>query len=143
MNIYFACSITGGREFEAVYQSMVAALVRAGHQVPTAHLAESGAGEKEAALGPGVVYARDVEWIRACDVLLAEVSVPSHGVGYEIGFALGLGKPVLALHQQGRRVSKMITGNPEPRLQVRAYRDAAEALQVMREFLAERSGLSS
>ena len=143
MNIYFACSITGGREFEAVYQVIVAALVREGHQVPTAHLAESGAGENEAALGPGAVYARDVEWIRACDVLIAEVSVPSHGVGYEIGFALGLGKPVLAIHQQGRKVSKMITGNPEPRLQVRAYREAAEALVVIREFLAGRSGVSS
>jgi len=41
MNIYFACSITGGREFEPVYQAIVHALVEAGHQVPTAHLAES------------------------------------------------------------------------------------------------------
>ena len=136
MNIYFACSITGGREFESVYQAIVAALVQAGHQVPTAHLAESGVGAVEAVLDPLEVYARDVDWIRASDVLIAEVSVPSHGVGYEIGFALGIGKPVLALYQQGRKVSKMISGNPDARLQVKAYQDAMDATHVIRDFLA-------
>lgn len=44
MNIYFACSITGGREFEPLYQAMVHALLKAGHTVPTAHLAEADGG---------------------------------------------------------------------------------------------------
>ena len=136
MNIYFACSITGGREFETVYQTMVAALVQDGHQIPTAHLAESGIGAVEAVLDPQTVYARDVDWIRACDVLIAEVSVPSHGVGYEIGFALGIEKPVLALYQQNRRVSKMISGNPDSHLQVEAYEDSAQAITLIRGFLA-------
>jgi len=137
MNIYFACSITGGREFEAVYQVIVEALVQAGHQVPTAHLAESGIGAVEAVLDPQAVYMRDVDWIRASEALIAEVSVPSHGVGYEIGFALGLGKPVLAIYQQGRKVSKMISGNQDANLQVRAYQDPHEAKQVIREFLSK------
>ena len=127
MNIYFACSITGGREFESVYQAIVRTLVEQGHQVPTAHLAESSVGVLEAALDPSEVYTRDVAWIRASDVLIAEVSVPSHGVGYEIGFALGNGKPVLALFQEGRKVSKMISGNPDTNLQVKSYQDFAEA----------------
>ena len=136
MNIYFACSITGGRDFESVYQTIVVALGQAGHQVPTAHLAESGIGAVEAAIDPQTVYTRDVNWIRASDALIAEVSVPSHGVGYEIGFALGIGKPVLALYQQGRKVSKMITGNPDAHLQVKAYQDAAEAVSLIGEFLS-------
>jgi 2'-deoxynucleoside 5'-phosphate N-hydrolase len=136
MNIYFACSITGGREFESVYQEFVATLVQAGHQIPTAHLVESGVGALEAGIDPVTVYTRDVDWIRACDVLIAEVSVPSHGVGYEIAFALGLGKPVLAIYQQGRKVSKMITGNPDMNLQEQAYQDSADGVRVLREFLA-------
>jgi nucleoside 2-deoxyribosyltransferase len=112
-------------------------LGQAGHKVLTAHLAESGAGEWEAELGPQAVYARDTDWIRECAVLVAEVSVPSHGVGYEIAFALGLGKPVLALHRADRRVSKMITGNPDALLQVRAFEDTAAAIGVMRAFLAD------
>ena len=134
MNIYFACSITGGREFESVYQEIVAALAQDGHQIPTAHLAESGVGAVEAGIDPLKVYARDVDWIRASDVLIAEVSVPSHGVGYEIGFALGIGKPVLCVYQAGRKVSKMITGNPD--VQVQVYQDSADATRVIRSFLA-------
>jgi len=136
MNIYFACSITGGRDFESVYQTIVAALAQDGHQVPTAHLAESGIGAVEAIIDPQTVYTRDVNWIRASAALIAEVSVPSHGVGYEIGFALGIGKPVLALYQQGRKVSKMISGNPDIRLQVKAYQDQQEAVHLIREFLS-------
>jgi len=136
MRIYFACSITGGREFESVYQELVAALAQDGHQIPTAHLVESGVGAVEAGIDPQAVYARDVDWIRTSAVLISEVSVPSHGVGYEIGFALGIGKPVLALYQQGRKVSKMISGNPDVNLQVKAYQDSADATHVLRDFLA-------
>jgi len=135
MNIYFACSITGGREFEAVYQSMVRALTEAAHEVPTAHLAESGVPAVEALIAPSEVYARDVAWIRQCDVLIAEVSVPSHGVGYEVGFALGLGKRVLALYREGRKVSKMISGNPDQNLSVCCYRTVEEAIQQIEKFL--------
>ncbi len=41
MNIYFACSVTGGSEFEPVYQTIVAALGADGHEIPTSHLASS------------------------------------------------------------------------------------------------------
>jgi nucleoside 2-deoxyribosyltransferase len=137
MNIYFACSITGGREFESVYQAIVQALAEKGHEVPTAHLAESGVTAIEAVIDPNEVYSRDVAWIRACDVLIAEVSVPSHGVGYEIGFALGMGKRVLAISQKRRKVSKMISGNPDPNLTVKTYETPSEAVQVMEAFLSQ------
>ncbi len=136
MNIYFACSITGGREFESVYQVITKALLEDCHEVPTAHLAETGVTEVEAVIDPSQVYARDATWIRTCDVLIAEISVPSHGVGYEIGFALGLGKPVLALYQDGRKVSKMISGNPDPNLLVKSYQNSEHAVELMRAFLS-------
>jgi len=135
MNIYFACSITGGREFESVYQEIVRALVEKGHEVPTAHLAESGIGAVEAVISPNDVYERDANWIRACDLLIAEVSVPSHGVGYEIGFALGIRKPVLALYQSGRKLSKMISGNPDKNLKVETYDTPENAIRVIADFL--------
>ena len=137
MNIYFACSITGGREFEPVYQDLIKALLADGHDVPTAHLAASNVVSLEAVVDPLEVYERDVSWIRAACAVVAEVSVPSHGVGYEIGFALDAGKPVLCLLQEGRKVSKMISGNPHPLLQLKAYRDSAQAVELMRKFLTE------
>jgi nucleoside 2-deoxyribosyltransferase len=135
MNIYFACSITGGREYEPVYQAIVAALTGDGHEVPTAHLADPGAAAQEAELGPQVVYARDTDWIRACHVLIAEVSVPSHGVGYEIGYALGLGRRVLAVYQEGRKVSKMISGNPDSNLTLMKYQTPEDAIPQIRGYL--------
>ena len=137
MNIYFACSITGGREFESIYQIITQALLDDGHVVPTAHLAAPGVTAQEAAIDPFEVYTRDVNWICGSDVLIAEVSVPSHGVGYEIGYALGLGKPVLALHQQGRKVSKMISGNPDTNLYVMSYETPNQVVTLIREFLSK------
>ena len=138
MNIYFACSITGGRELESVYQELVAALLADGHEIPTSHLAQSEVMSQERVISPREVYERDVNWIRGCDVLVAEVSVPSHGVGYEIAFALGLGKPVLCLYQQKRRVSKMITGNPDTNLTVKGYETIQDAISEARSFLDNR-----
>ena len=137
MKIYFACSITGGRAFESVYQEFTRALLVDRHEVPTAHLAESNVVALEKVIDPREVYDRDVSWIRGCDALIAEVSVPSHGVGYEIGFALSEGKRVLCLAQAGITVSKMITGNPHPALQVKYYRDVAEGVGMISAFLSD------
>lgn len=135
MNIYFACSITGGRQFESTYQEIVAALTADGHEIPTSHLAQSEALENERGLAPRDVYERDVNWIKNCDALIAEVSVPSHGVGYEIGFALNIGKPVLCLHQKDKKVSKMITGNSSPALTVTTYLTVKEAIKQAHIFI--------
>jgi nucleoside 2-deoxyribosyltransferase len=135
MNIYFACSITGGRQDEIVYQKLVAAMQRDGHHVPTALLASPDVMPLEGVVSPADVYARDVEWIINCDLLLAEVSTPSHGVGYEIGYALSLGKKVLCLHRQGCKVSKMILGNPHPQLTVSSYETPEQAVDLLDSYL--------
>ena len=90
----------------------------------------------ELVIAPEEVYARDVAWIREADRLVAEVSTPSHGVGYEIGFALGLGKRVLVCHRRDRSISKMISGNPDANLLIRPYENSAEVVRIVREFLA-------
>jgi len=135
MNIYFACSITAGREFENNYREIVDALIADGHQIPTSHLAQSEAIEKEGKLSPRDVYSRDVDWVENCDVLIAEVSVPSHGVGYELGYALHAGKPVLCLYQKERKVSKMITGNSHSALQVEPYATLVDAIAKAKNFI--------
>jgi nucleoside 2-deoxyribosyltransferase len=135
MNIYFACSITGGRQDEIVYQTLVAAMQESGHQVPTSILASPEVMPLEGLATPEEVYARDTAWIEECDLLVAEVSTPSHGVGYEIGYALALGKRVLCLYRKGGKVSKMILGNPHSHLTVRSYKNSQEAVQLLHLFL--------
>ena len=136
MKIYFACSISGGRKDEIAYQYMVQVLIEMGIDVPTAHIAETGIEEVDAREEPRDIYNRDVNWIQESDLLVAEVSTPSHGVGYEIGYALDLDKPVLCLYQKDIVVSKMITGNSHPLLTVMEYQDMAHAEEILRIYLA-------
>ena len=135
MNIYFACSITGGRRYENIYQSISHYLLEEGHIVPTAHLAQSNVMKLEKIVDAEEIYSRDVGWIKDCDTLVAEISTPSHGVGFEIGFALNNGKPVLCLHKTGINVSKMITGNPNPLLIVASYSTTKQAISILQKHL--------
>jgi len=137
MEIYFGCSITGGRDQEREYQQIVKYLIEAGHQVPTAHLSRPDVMELEQVVDPVQVYNRDIQWIDKCQVMVAEVSTPSHGVGYEISYALSNQKPVLCLHKTGIRVSKMITGNKNPLLQVMEYKSTEDLPALLKDFLEE------
>lgn len=139
MNIYFSCSITGGRSDQAVYQRIVEFLVDHGHEVPTAHLSREDVLEDERVVLPVDVYERDVRWVNECDALIAEVSTPSHGVGYEIALALLQGKPVLCCYRQGKTVSKMILGNSQPGLSLYAYESASDMLDAVERFLEQKS----
>ncbi|MBC8506906.1 MAG: nucleoside 2-deoxyribosyltransferase [Anaerolineales bacterium] len=134
MNIYFACSITGGRQDEKIYGEIVRFLQSQGHDVPSAVFALP-RDVDENAMNPVEVYQRDTQWISECDVLIAEVTTPSHGVGYEIGYALHVGKPVLCLHRRSVDISKMITGNPDINLRVVDYKSWEEVEGKLQAFL--------
>jgi hypothetical protein len=140
MNVYFSCSLTGGRRDEATYGAIVDRILALGHDVPTAHLAHPEVMALERVSDAAAIYRRDVAWVTACDALVAEVSTPSHGVGYEVCLALRLGKPVLCCHRREATVSKMILGNDSAGLQVRAYDQPQDALRAVEEFLASLDG---
>ncbi|MCZ6531098.1 MAG: nucleoside 2-deoxyribosyltransferase [Chloroflexi bacterium] len=136
MNLYFACSLTGGRQDEGIYGVIVRHLEGAGHEIPTAHLADPGVMELEKVTAADEIYERDIRWIEGCEALIAEVSTPSHGVGYEIACALRLSKPVLCCYRAGVPVSKMILGNDSPGLIVRRYQSEDEVRKLIDKFLA-------
>jgi nucleoside 2-deoxyribosyltransferase len=135
MKIYFSGSISGGRDHEAIYQHLVAHMIAQGHVVLSAHVADPIALEAEKDLLPREVFERDVNWVKDCDAMIAEVSTPSLGVGYEYGLAVQLGKPVLCAYRSGLRMSKMITGNPAPNLTLAVYTAEAELDDQVDAFL--------
>lgn len=137
MNIYFSCSITGGRNDQMIYEKIVEYLLAKGHDVPTAHLSRAEVMEDEQVVSPSEVYDRDVNWVNECEVLIAEVSTPSHGVGYEVALALTQGKPVLCCYRQGQPVSKMILGNKLTNLTLCAYSSEAELLDRLESYLKD------
>jgi nucleoside 2-deoxyribosyltransferase len=135
MNIYFSCSITGGRDEEKTYQKLVQTLEENGHLVPTAHLSTPQVVELEEVIDPVETFIRDMKWLREADAIVAEVSTPSHGVGYEIATALNLNKPVFCCFQRQKRVSKIITGNTSPTLVLAPYTSDEEAVGLLKQFL--------
>jgi nucleoside 2-deoxyribosyltransferase len=136
MKIYFAGSIRGGRDDAALYRRIITLLSKYG-EVLTEHVGSEKlppTGEKD--LSDGDIYARDMAWLAQADAVVAEVTAPSHGVGYEIGQAEAIGKRVLCLHRQDseRRLSAMLAGNPK--LQCEAYENLEEIERILRRFLS-------
>jgi nucleoside 2-deoxyribosyltransferase len=135
MKIYFAGSIRGGRDDTALYRRIITLLSQYG-KVLTEHIGCEGlppTGEKN--LSDEAIYTRDMAWLAAADVVIAEVTTPSHGVGYEIAQAEALGKPVLCLYRRGsgRQLSAMLAGNPA--LRCESYENMGELEAAMERFL--------
>lgn len=137
MQVYFSCSITGGRTEQQIYQMMVGHMQQQGLSVPTAHLAQAGVLDEESIIEAPAVYRRDVDWVIHSDIIVAEVSTPSHGVGYELAVAEFHEKPIFCCYQRERKVSKMILGNDYPYLQIYAYREIKDLLDALDAFLAD------
>ena len=82
------------------------------------------------------IHSRDVQWLTDSDVVIAEVTTTSLGVGYELGIAESLQKKILCLHREpeGKRLSAMIAGNPK--FIVRSYKDIGELDEIFVRFFA-------
>lgn len=125
MKIYFAGSIRGGREDAALYHEIVE-LLRIYGEVLTEHVADAELGVLGQDIGDQKIHDRDLAWLKESDYLVAEVTTPSLGVGYEIGKATEWGKPVLCLYRPvaGRSLSAMIAGSSA--VTVREYQSSAQ-----------------
>jgi nucleoside 2-deoxyribosyltransferase len=113
MYIYFCGSIRGGRDLAATYEKMITMLGTYG-KVLTEHLASDEIIEaRDRVLTDKEIHDRDLQWVVESDLMVAEVTVPSLGVGYEIGRAIEMGKPVLCLFQKDSKYtcSAMISGS--------------------------------
>ena len=134
--IYFAGAISGGRDDWAFYQALVRLLGQYG-TVLTEHIGSSELAITGEDLPDREVHDRDLAWLRESDCLVAEVTTPSLGVGYEIGKATEWGKPVLCLFRlaSGRRLSAMIAGSD--RVTVAGYGDLSDASRIIAAFFAD------
>ena len=110
LKIYFGGSIKGGRSKVEDYKKIVDYLKTVG-TVLDEHVADPSLKSTGETIGPVEIYKRDVNWINECDILIAEVTVPSLGVGYEIGYAESLNKKIICLYQANENLSAMIKGN--------------------------------
>jgi len=135
MKIYFSGSIAGGRKYLDIYKKIVAYLKKEGHEVLTDHIVVDNIFDFESQWSPQGIYERDIQFLNQCDVVIAEVSNPSLGVGYEICYALEHQIPTLCIYQPEIFVSRMIVGNTSPDLTLFEYPDEKLLFKKLDEFL--------
>lgn len=135
MTFYFAGSISGGRGDQVVYREIIDLLKQHG-SVLTEHFGDASLTSAGEDLADCAIHDRDLEWLRRADLLVAEVSTPSLGVGYEIGRAVEWGKRVICLYRPSRerRLSGMIAGCAG--VVVLEYSDVAQLPSLLNEALA-------
>lgn len=109
--VYFAGSIRGGRDDKNLYKHLIQRIERY-HRVLTEHVGNLSLSHFESGKDDALIYQQDVAWIAEADVLIAECTTPSLGVGYELAYAERLGKPCYVLFDCNRcQLSAMIGGN--------------------------------
>ena len=134
MKIYFAGSIRGGRDDKELYLRLIRYLTKYG-KVLTEHVGDGNLTEfGEDGSSDEWIYNRDMSWIQESDVVIAEVSMPSLGVGYEIGKAENMKKPILCLYrtQQNKKLSAMIGGDSN--LKTARYETFEDAVNLIKNF---------
>ncbi|XP_065833444.1 5-hydroxymethyl-dUMP N-hydrolase-like [Oscarella lobularis] len=138
LQLYFAGSIRAGRQDAQLYYSLVE-LLKSHGKIFTEHVADPNLSEAgDAHLDDKFIHDRDLDWLQQSDALIAEVTQPSLGVGYEIGRAVAMNKPVLCLFRpsSGKSLSAMIRGAQDGKsLVVQDYETLDEASTSFKTFL--------
>ena len=138
MKIYFGFTMAGDRSSIATARRVVQLLEEMGHEVLTRHLVNENARGSDRRIGPQRVYRRDMAWLEQSDLLIAEVSGSSFGLGYEAGYFLGTTeKQVILLYRSeaAEKISFMIVGNTHPRCTLAPYTTADEVEAFLRKRL--------
>lgn len=134
--IYFAGSIRGGRDLAELYHRLIDHMKRR-HTVLTEHVGSSNLclTEQGRQLDKRI-YDQDTSWLKECDIVVAECTVASLGVGYELAFAEQLGKPVHIFYNTTRcHLSAMLTGDPY--FNIYPYENEDDVIAVLDKILSK------
>ena len=110
--VYFAGSIRGGRVDAALYQRIIE-YIKKTDVVLTEHIGKTNMSLKTQTRAIDIrIYERDTAWLKSCDLLIAECTCPSLGVGYELAYAEAHDIPVYIFYNKGKsNISAMLNGN--------------------------------
>lgn len=83
---------------------------------------------------PEDVYRHDVQCVKDCDLLLAEVSYPAIGLGFEIATAINQSKKILAVAKKDAKVSRLVLGIKETNYSFKRYNKIEEILEIIKKL---------
>ena len=134
MKIYISGSIYGGTQKISTYKILVKELEKYG-QVMNKQVADENTIKNEKYQKDEEIFQDLERKLNEADIIFAEVSIPSLGVGYELGFADKLNKKIIAIYDKNYvdKVSTMIRGNK--RIELIPYNDILEITDNLRALL--------
>ena len=127
MKIYFSGSIYGGRQKLDSYQTLMKELKKHG-EVLNEEVADPKVIEKEEGVADETIFRNLENKLIISDLIFAELTIPSLGVGYELGFADKLNKKIIGIYDKNitPKISTMIRGNK--RIKIISYSDLHEII---------------
>jgi len=136
MNIYFSGSIYGGRQKLEAYKKLVKELTKFGN-VLDEEVADDNVLIREESISDKDVFESLVDRLKRADVVFAEVTVPSLGVGYEIGYADKTNKRIICVYDKTvtPKLTTMLRGNN--RLKIIPYTNINEIINNLENILKE------
>jgi nucleoside 2-deoxyribosyltransferase len=134
VKIYISGSIYGGREKVETYKKLISNLETYG-EVFDKQIAEEKVIENEQFQNDEEIFLELEKNLKSVDVLFAEITIPSLGVGYELGLADALNKKIIAIYDETitPKVSTMIRGNK--RIKLISYKKIDEILDNLDKIL--------
>ncbi|HDS45829.1 MAG TPA: hypothetical protein ENN68_07045 [Methanomicrobia archaeon] len=151
--VFFSCSMRGGysRVKQAELRKIPDMIEELDLELLSRHQTQANFAERESRLTNQQIHDRDYRWLEEADLVIAEITNPSLGVGAEIADAIHLKLPVLAVYKREYedQISAYIRGKPG--VVSRAYSDHGELKERIREFIQQekpadskvKSGLAS
>ncbi|MGN0189836.1 MAG: nucleoside 2-deoxyribosyltransferase [Candidatus Cryptobacteroides sp.] len=131
--IYFAGSIRGGREDAGLYNRIISYISRT-EKVLTEHIGRPNVEDDEKQMTDQDIYEQDTAWLRECDMVIAECTNASLGVGYEMAYAEMHKKPVHIFYDRTRtRLSAMLSGDVY--FHLHPYSSEEELLRTLSDIL--------
>jgi hypothetical protein len=138
MIVYCAGAVKGDTSYRESYEEIIEIVKRNGYSA----LSELNPEFKSAfPLNVKQVFQRDIKWIEKSSVMIAEISGPSLGVGFEISYALYVREiPVLALYDaEAENISAMISGCDSELLYLKTYNNDKELEEIILSFLKQQT----
>lgn len=132
--VYFAGSIRGGR-IDAELYARIIRYIQKTDIVLTEHIGNPDLNLKEQGKRDVEIYEEDMAWLRESDVVIAECTCPSLGVGYELAYTEKIGKPCHIFYDRTKtHLSAMLTGNSY--FHIHPYDEEDHIFQTIDEILA-------
>ncbi len=131
-NIYFASAISDASPESLNFSKEIINHLKLYGQVMTEHIGYDNLHaweSEEKSKGVNIAH-RDLAWLADSDIMIADISNGSTGVGVEIGYALNIRRiPVFATYKKGSRPSQMVHNFKHPLLKCVEY-DNLENLKL-------------